>query len=114
MALGQVFLRVLQFCPVYITLHVLTGRTNGRSLGTFRKASTLLHIREYWIEKQCDCSLCREIIAVCSEMHSENINAPSGQNVEFFNLVVLQVTTGLRTARQLPAQAVLSSPRIIR
>ena len=41
--------------------------------------------------------LCREIIAVCSETHTEHKNTLCGQNVEFFNfkLVVHMVTTGL-------------------
>jgi len=41
--------------------------------------------------------LCREIIAVCSEIHIKHINTLCGQSVEFLNikLVVLIVTTGL-------------------
>jgi hypothetical protein len=41
--------------------------------------------------------LYREIIAVCSEIHTKHINALCGYNVELFNvkLVVLVVTTGL-------------------
>ena len=41
--------------------------------------------------------LYREIIAVCSQMHTKHINTVCGQNVEFFNvkLVVHIVTTGL-------------------
>jgi hypothetical protein len=41
--------------------------------------------------------LYREIIAVCSEIHTKHINALCGQNVGFVNveLVVLIVTTGL-------------------
>jgi hypothetical protein len=39
----------------------------------------------------------REIIAVCSEIHTEHINTLCGQKVEFVNvnLVVYIVTTGL-------------------
>jgi len=39
----------------------------------------------------------REIIAVCSEIHTKHINTVCGQNVEFVNveLVVCVVTTGL-------------------
>jgi len=39
----------------------------------------------------------REIIAVCSQIHTEHINTLGGQNVEFVNvkLVVHIVTTGL-------------------
>ena len=42
--------------------------------------------------------LYREIIAVCSEIHTKHINTLHGQNVEFFNvkLVVHIVTTGLQ------------------
>jgi len=38
----------------------------------------------------------REIIAVCSEIHTKHINTPCGQNAEFvnFKLVVHIVTTG--------------------
>jgi hypothetical protein len=41
--------------------------------------------------------LYREIIAVCSEIHTEHINTLCGQNIEFLmlNLVVSKVTTGL-------------------
>ena len=41
--------------------------------------------------------LCREIIAVCSEIHTKHKNTPCGQNVELLNvkLVVRIVTTGL-------------------
>jgi len=41
--------------------------------------------------------LCREIIAVCSQIHTKHINTLSGQNVELLNikLVVHIVTTGL-------------------
>jgi hypothetical protein len=41
--------------------------------------------------------LCREIIAVCSEIHAKHINTLFGQNVELLsvkNLVVPIVTTG--------------------
>jgi len=41
--------------------------------------------------------LYREIMAVCSEIHTKQINTLCGQNVELFNvkLVVYIVTTGL-------------------
>jgi hypothetical protein len=41
--------------------------------------------------------LCRELIAVCSQIHTKHINTLCGQNVEFVNvkLVVHIVTTGL-------------------
>jgi len=41
--------------------------------------------------------LYREIIAVCSEIHTKHINTLRGQNVEFVNvkLVVRIVTIGL-------------------
>ena len=41
--------------------------------------------------------LYREIIAVCSEIHTKHINTLCGQNVELLNvkLVVYIVTTGL-------------------
>ena len=40
----------------------------------------------------------REIIAVCSEIHTKHINTLCGQNVEFSNvkLVVHIVTSGLQ------------------
>ena len=42
--------------------------------------------------------LYREIIAVCSEIHTKHINTLCGQNVELLNvkLVVHIVTTGLQ------------------
>jgi hypothetical protein len=41
--------------------------------------------------------LYREIIAVCSEIHTKHINTVCGQNVELLNviLVVYIVTTGI-------------------
>jgi len=41
--------------------------------------------------------MCREIIAVCSDIYKEHINTLCGQNVEFLNakLVVHIVTIGL-------------------
>jgi len=41
--------------------------------------------------------LYREIMSVCSEIHTKHINTPCGQNVELLNvkLVVYMVTTGL-------------------
>ena len=41
--------------------------------------------------------LYREIMAVCSELHTKHINIVCGQNIEFLNvkLVVHIVTTGL-------------------
>jgi hypothetical protein len=43
--------------------------------------------------------LYREIIAVCSEIHTKHTNTPCGQNVELLNvkLVVHIVTTGLQS-----------------
>jgi len=41
--------------------------------------------------------LCREIIAVCSQIHTKHINTVCGQNVDLLNvkLAVHIVTTGL-------------------
>ena len=47
--------------------------------------------------------LYREIIAVCSEIHTKHINALRGQNVESLNvkLTVHRVTTGLQSFKSL-------------
>ena len=47
--------------------------------------------------------LYREIIAVCSQIHTKHINTLCGQNVEFVNvkLVVHIVTTGLQRVKTL-------------
>jgi len=47
--------------------------------------------------------LYREIIAVCSEIHTKHINTPCGQNVELLNvkLAVHIVTTGLYWVKSL-------------
>ena len=47
--------------------------------------------------------LCREIIAVCSQIHTKHINTQCGQNVEFLNinLAVHIVTTGLYRVKSL-------------
>ena len=46
--------------------------------------------------------LYREIIAVCSEIHTKHINTLCGQNVELLNvkLAVHIVTTGLKRVKQ--------------
>jgi len=45
--------------------------------------------------------LYREIIAVCSQIHTKHMNTLCGQNVELLNvkLVVHTVTTGLRRVK---------------
>ena len=56
--------------------------------------------------------LYREIIAVCSQIHTKHTNTVCGQNVEFLNvkLVVHIVTTGLgRVKSQLQKPCILAS-----
>ena len=50
--------------------------------------------------------LYREIIAVCSQIHTKHINTLCGQNVEFLklNLSIYTVITGLRTDTTQPAK----------
>jgi hypothetical protein len=50
-----------------------------------------------FVIKTSQLMLYREIVAVCSEIHTKHINALCGLNVEFVNvkLVVHIVTTGL-------------------
>jgi len=45
----------------------------------------------------------REIVAVCSEMHTKHINTLCGQNIELLNfkLLVHRVTTGLYRVKSL-------------
>ena len=47
--------------------------------------------------------LYREIMAVCSEIHTKHINTVCGQNVELLNvkLAVHIVTTGLQSVKSL-------------
>ena len=47
--------------------------------------------------------LYREIIAVCSEIHTKHMNSLCGQNVELLNikLAVYIVTTGLQRVKSL-------------
>ena len=47
--------------------------------------------------------LYREIMAVCSQIHTKNINTLCGQNIELLNfkLVVHIVTTGLSSVKSL-------------
>jgi len=47
--------------------------------------------------------LYREMMAVCSQIHTKHINTLCVQNVEFFNvkLVVHIVTTGLKRVKSL-------------
>ena len=39
-----------------------------------------------WVTKTGHKTLCREIIAVCSEIHTKHINVLCGQNVEFLSV----------------------------
>ena len=50
-----------------------------------------------WVIKTSQLMLYREIMAVCSEIHTKHINTLCGQNVELLNvkLAVHIVTTGL-------------------
>jgi len=49
--------------------------------------------------------LYREIIAVCSEIHTKHINTPWGQNVEFVSVkLVVNIVTILNTDPVLTAQ----------
>jgi len=47
--------------------------------------------------------LCREIIAVCFQIHTKHVNTPCGQNVELVDvkLVVHVVTTGFHRVKSL-------------
>jgi hypothetical protein len=51
--------------------------------------------------------LYREIIAVCSEIHTKHINTLCGQNVEFLNVEPggTYVTTGISRANELCVQS---------
>ena len=56
--------------------------------------------------------LYREIIAVCSEIHTKHINTLCGQNVEFVSvkLVVHTVTAGLQRFKSWTDKSALSFP----
>jgi len=43
--------------------------------------------------------LYREIIAVCSQIHTKHINAPCGQNVELLNVKLVVYKDPVRTAQ---------------
>jgi len=47
--------------------------------------------------------LYREIIAVCSQIHTKHINTPCGQNIELLNVELAEhiVTTGLLRVKSL-------------
>ena len=55
------------------------------------------------LQKPANKIMYREIIAVCSEIHTKYINTVCGQNVELLNvkLVVHIVTTGLQSVKSL-------------
>jgi hypothetical protein len=57
--------------------------------------------------------LYREIIAVCSQIHTERINTLCGQNVELLNvkLVVHIVTTGLQRVKDTLVVTLLDTGR---
>jgi len=50
-----------------------------------------------YVIKTSQLMLCREIMAVCSQIHTKHINSVCGQNVELLNvkLAVYVVTTEL-------------------
>jgi hypothetical protein len=45
-----------------------------------------IYLHSVCVRKTSQLMLGREIIAVCSEIHTKHINTPCGQNVEFFNV----------------------------
>ena len=56
-----------------------------------------------WVIKTSQLMLYREIMAVCSEIHTKHINTVCGQNVELLNvkMAVHIVTTGLQRVKSL-------------
>ena len=56
-----------------------------------------------WVIKTSQLMLYREIMAVCSEIHTKRINTPCGQNIELLNvkLPVHIVTTGIQSVKSL-------------
>ena len=71
---------------------VLTGE-NRSTWGETCDSATLCG----WVIKTSQLMLYREIIAVCSQIHTKHTNTLCGQNVELLNvkLAVYIVTTGL-------------------
>ena len=56
--------------------------------------------------------LYREIIAICSQIHTKHVNTLRGQNVELLNvkLMVYVVTTGLESVREVACDS--TCPRV--
>jgi len=68
------------------------------------KTQSVPRSKQYvWVIKTSQLMLYREIIAVCSEIHTEHINTLCGQKVELLNvkLAVHIVTTGLQRVKSL-------------
>jgi hypothetical protein len=58
----------------------------GSSILIFKYTSVPRSKHSFWIIKTSHLMLCREIIAVCFEVHTKHINALCGQNVELLNV----------------------------
>ena len=77
-------------CKLGVLLHMTTTYLNSQSVPRSKHSPPLL-------QKTGQLMLYREIIAVCSQIHTKHINTLCGQNVELLNvkLAVHTVTVGL-------------------
>ena len=82
------------FLTFYIDLGLLT--LYAPETGNFREL-IMLYSHSVSVTKTSQLMLYREIIAVCSKIHTKHINTLCGQNVEWLNvkLVVPIATAGL-------------------
>jgi hypothetical protein len=94
--------------PLQKRIYGYRGNWSGATLGEHVFLAQRLNGVEYIqsvprskhnsVIKTSQLTLYREIIAVCSQIHTKHINTLYGQNVEFVNVkpVVHIVTTGVR------------------
>jgi len=83
----------VEFVNVKLVVHIVTTGMNY----IYKKTQSVPRSKHtVSVIKTSQLMLYREIIAVCSQIHTKHINTLCGQNVEFVNvkLVVHIVTTG--------------------
>ena len=84
-------------------MYSIIAATNKHTAKLHHVGSLYIYIYTLHVIKTSQLMLYREIIVVCSQIHTKHINTVCGQNVELLNvkLVVHIVTTGLQRIKSL-------------
>jgi tryptophanase len=97
----MLYREIIAICSQIHTKHINTQVWQNVELLNVKPGGTYSNHRtlngKISVVKTSQLMMYREIIAVCSQIHTKHINTLCGQNVELFNvkLVVHMTTTGL-------------------